>query len=164
MTEYVDVVDDNDQVIGKTTIKEASDNVIRTRASRVLILNNENELLLQKRPSTKLRYPDFWDIGIAERLISGEEYKDAAIRGLGEELNITNVMHQDLDFLFKLKFDNEITKRWYGVFSLFHDKKIIPNKKETAEIKFIPQDKLISFLRTEKIMEAGLKTFEIYKK
>ena len=44
MTEYVDIVDEDDKVIGKATWKEMMDNSLLHRTSNVIIFNSKGKL------------------------------------------------------------------------------------------------------------------------
>jgi len=161
--EYVDIVDENNNIIGKVTRKEADIKVLRLRASRVFVFNSRGEFLIHKRASTRLRYPDYWDFGVAETLISGESYESGAIRGLMEELNITGISNFDIKFLFKFKFTDERTRRWYKVYSLIYNGKVKVGS-EVSEIKFVSEEVLNKMIKTEKFPPAALEAYKKYKK
>lgn len=163
MTEYGYHVDENDNVIGKITRKEANEKKNRIRASRIIIFNNKNEILIQKRSSTKSKYPNHWDFGVAETLIYGESYEAAAIRGLKEELGIVGISNRDIKLLFKLKYTGK-TKRWYTVYFLIYEGVVKIDKDEVSEAKFVSENTLNKMLKTEKFMPAGLEVYKEYKK
>jgi len=90
--EYLDIVDENDNVIGRDTReniwkKELEHNV---RVINVFIFNSKGKLLLPKRSMDRRISPGCYDFSCGEHVLSGEDYYDAAIRGLKEELGITN--------------------------------------------------------------------------
>lgn len=73
----------------------------------VFILNDESQVLLQKRSSTKKHYPNKWSLctGHVEK---GESASDVVIRELQEELGVT----VSLDHLYSFmdgKFDSDTT-------------------------------------------------------
>jgi len=162
--EYVYHVDEDDNVIGKVTRKEVDYNKLRTRGSRVIISNNKNEILIQKRASTKRKYPNHWDFGTAETLMYGESYESGAIRGLLEELNIYGISNFDIKFLFKLKYEDEEVKRWYKVYSLIYDGKITIDKNEVSVVKFVSIDVLDQMIETDKFAPQGLEVYKEFKR
>lgn len=51
----------------------------------VWIINDKNELLLQKRSATKKTHPNCWDISGAGHIKAGKTISDGAIRELKED-------------------------------------------------------------------------------
>lgn len=91
--EYLDIVDENDNVIDKdwrnSIYKKGLNHNIR--AVNVFIFNSENKLLLPKRSMNRRIYPGCFDFSCAEHVASGEDYYQAAKRGLEEELGIKDL-------------------------------------------------------------------------
>lgn len=104
--EIIYVVNEKDQFVRKATRREVREKALLHRAARVIILNKENKLLVQKRSATKDIHPSMWDIGIAETAKGGDSYESTAMRGLYEELGITGISNIQLmhSVLFKLKY------------------------------------------------------------
>jgi len=91
MSKYLDVVDENNQVIGKETREKIHHSGQWHRGVHVLIFNSKGQLTLQIRSSSKDRFPDHYDCSVSEHLEEGEKHEAAAIRGLREELKIAGV-------------------------------------------------------------------------
>ena len=47
--EYLDIINENDQIIGQASKKDIYNKMLRHRIVHVLIFNNKNEMLLQQR-------------------------------------------------------------------------------------------------------------------
>lgn len=58
------------------------------RAINILVFNQEGQIFLQQRSSSKKAFPLYWDISVAEHVRHGESFLEAAQRGLQEELGI----------------------------------------------------------------------------
>lgn len=86
--EIFELVDDNDQVIGKEFRGIVHSKGLLHRAVYCWVFNNAGELLIQQRSFQKSIGPGKWDLSVAEHLQPGESYRAAAIRGLYEELGI----------------------------------------------------------------------------
>src|SRR3989338_4815713 len=86
--EMIDVVDDENNFIRKTTRKEVREKSLLHKISRVLIKNNEGNFLIHKRSISKDLFPGYWDIGMVETLKSNEDYNHGAKSGLKEEFGI----------------------------------------------------------------------------
>lgn len=67
------------------------------RAANVFVFRSDGRLLVQRRHSHKDVWPGAWDLSAAEHLKPGESYREAALRGLREELGIEGVSPEPLD-------------------------------------------------------------------
>lgn len=86
--ETLDVVDENDQVIGQTLRDDAHIKGLLHREVHVWVFNSKGEVLLQKRSPTKEIYPGLWDASIGGHVPSGMSYEEAALKELEEEIGI----------------------------------------------------------------------------
>lgn len=86
--EIFDVVDENDQVIGRNRRSEVHRLGLRHRAVHVLVYNSKGEIFLQKRSLLKDTFPGAWDSSAAGHLDCGEDYDACAVREMREELGI----------------------------------------------------------------------------
>ncbi|MBS1890083.1 MAG: NUDIX domain-containing protein [Actinobacteria bacterium] len=93
--EQFEIFDEKENLIGTAPRPEVHKNGYFHRATNIFVLNPKGELLIQKRAANKDICPSLWDLSCAEHLKCGETYKDAAIRGLKEELNI-DIKESDL--------------------------------------------------------------------
>ena len=98
--ELLDVVDENDRVIGVKTRGEIHAQGLMHRAVHILVFNGSGELFIQKRSMGKDNNPGLWDSSAAGHVDSGEDYYDCAIRELEEELGLT--VTTPLEYLFRL--------------------------------------------------------------
>lgn len=98
--ELLDVVDQNDRVVGVKTRGEIHAQNLMHRSVHILVFNNNTELFIQKRSMSKDNDLGLWDSSAAGHVDSGEDYYRCAIRELGEELGI--VVNASLEELFRL--------------------------------------------------------------
>ena len=98
--ELLDVVDENDRVIGVKTRSEIHALGLMHRAVHILVFNSIGELFIQKRSMSKDNNPGLWDSSAAGHVDSGEDYYDCAVRELDEELGI--IVTTPLGQLFRL--------------------------------------------------------------
>lgn len=83
---YIDIVNDNDEIIGKTSLSEAHEKGLCHRCAVVYLENYKKEILIQERMDDgKL------DHSAAGHVDLGESYEDAATRELAEELGVKDV-------------------------------------------------------------------------
>ena len=84
----VTAVDDTDKVIGYYDLFETIMKRYQRRVSAVLLFNEKNEVLLQKRTDTVLS-PNTWDFSAAGHVNEGESYSESAHKELYEELSLS---------------------------------------------------------------------------
>ena len=93
MAEYLDVIDENGNVTGKTVAREVAHREgIRHRTSHLWLLRKKDgvlQILLQKRSADKPSFPNCYDISSAGHIPAGGEFASSALRELKEELGIT---------------------------------------------------------------------------
>lgn len=87
--EVFDVVDENDVPTGTASRAEVHTENLIHRAVHVFVLNRNGDLWLQKRSRLKDMNPELWDSSVSGHLDAGEDYLEAAVRELGEEIGIT---------------------------------------------------------------------------
>lgn len=87
--ELVDIVDENDNIIGTINWKDEEYGKYYLRSASVFLKNSNNEILLQLRSKTSPKYPLHWDLSGAGHVDSGESYENCAKRELFEEVGIT---------------------------------------------------------------------------
>ena len=108
--ELLDIVDENNNLTGEVCEREyVHNNGLRHRESAVLVINEKNELLLEKRAATKKSSPNKWAL-CAGHVSSGEDPEDTMIRELKEEIGM-NTTAQDLIFLDIYEATNDEKKR-----------------------------------------------------
>ncbi len=91
--EYLDIVDEGDNVKGKDTRENIWKRGLEhnVRVVNIFIFNSKGELLLPKRSMNRRIFPGCYDFSCGEHLQAGEDYYSAALRGLKEELGITGL-------------------------------------------------------------------------
>lgn len=87
--EYLDLVDLNDEIIGKKLRSEVySEGLSNFRVVNLFLVNSEGKLWIPRRTSTKRIFPLCLDVSMGGHVESGESYEEAFKRETFEELNI----------------------------------------------------------------------------
>ncbi|HZZ56805.1 MAG TPA: NUDIX domain-containing protein [Opitutaceae bacterium] len=86
--EIFDVVDAQDRPVGRAARREVHARGLRHRAIHVLIFNRRGEIFLQRRSALKDMSPLTWDSSCSGHVDAGEDYDQACVRELGEELGL----------------------------------------------------------------------------
>lgn len=89
MDEYLDLVDAQDQVIGKKLRSEIQAEKLQNfRVINAFIVNSKGELWIPRRTASKRIFPLAFDMSVGGHVESGESYDDTFKRETMEELNI----------------------------------------------------------------------------
>ncbi len=164
MTEFFDVIDENEKIIGRASRDECHAKGFLHRAVHVIILNSKGEILLQKRSMKKDLYKGWWVDAASGHVDSGETYEETAKREIQEELGID----VGIEKLFKVRkkyvgegyVDNEIVAVYLG----YSDGPFRFDKDEVEFVKFFPPKIVLKMLKTEKFTPATVAIFEELKK
>lgn len=140
-TELFIVVDENDNIIEYRTRYDCHHNPSLThRAIAVIIYNDKQEILLQKRSQYKDTYPGWYEISAGGHVAKGETYEQAAARELNEELGVSIPLTYVKKFLARLPHETEIN----AIFEGRSNGPFFPNPDEVKEVKFVSKSRLHS--------------------
>ena len=105
--EFVDVVDDDDNVIGTKLRCELDDTTDRWRIISVWVTNLAgDQVLLARRASTKTHDPGLWAPAVAGTVASGDSDEETAVRETFEELGL-EIIASDLVCVGKVVADQD---------------------------------------------------------
>jgi isopentenyl-diphosphate delta-isomerase len=102
--EYVILVNEKDQEIGKMEKQEAHEKGLLHRAFSVFIFNDQKELLLQQRALTKYHCAGLWTNTCCSHPRENETVVQAAHRRLQEEMGFDCFLEVKTSFIYKAKF------------------------------------------------------------
>lgn len=108
--ENVILVNAQDEPIGEMEKMEAHEKGLLHRAFSVFIFNENNELLLQKRASSKYHSGGLWSNSCCSHPRKGESVVDAGMRRLVEEMGFTVPLDAVFSFIYKAELDNSLTE------------------------------------------------------
>ncbi len=122
MMEKVILVDEKDNELGVMDKMEAHMQPTLHRAFSVFLVNDKNEVLLQKRAIEKYHCGGMWTNTCCSHPRPGEDVKVAANRRLEEEMGINCVIVKIFDFIYEAKLPNglyeyEFDHVFWGSFS-----------------------------------------------
>jgi isopentenyldiphosphate isomerase len=131
--EIFDVVDAENNVIGRASRQEVHAKGLMHRSVHILVFNSRGELFLQKRSMDKDENPGFWDTSAAGHVDSGEEYSRCAERERNEELGIGDTT---LEEIMRLPAQKDTLWEHVRVYKCVTDSNIIINEQEISEGHF----------------------------
>lgn len=150
MEEKLDVLNEFGEFTGKTaTREECHKNGFWHRAVYAFIIDQNSNVLLQKRSSSKKLWPDKWDVTVGGHVDAGEFGRQALIRECKEELGI-DVKDNEIKYLvgstsvYKTKdFINNHYDECYLITKDIDISKLKLQKEEVSEVKYFPREELL---------------------
>jgi isopentenyl-diphosphate delta-isomerase len=132
------LVDENDNVTGYGRKQEVHRLGLLHRAFSVLIYNNNNQMLLQRRALNKYHSPGLWTNACCSHPFPGESTPEAASRRLREELGFSCPLDYKGYFHYTAPFDNGLTENEIDhVFTGIWSQEVNPNAEEVWGIRWI---------------------------
>jgi len=137
--ELVVLVNENDEKIGLMPKQEAHIKGVLHRAFSVFILNENNELMMQRRALTKYHSPGLWTNTCCSHQRDGESSIEAGRRRLEEEMGFTCDLKETTSFIYKAPFDNGLTEHELDhiLVGSYNDEPTI-NREEVDDWKWMP--------------------------
>ncbi|MDD6223495.1 MAG: NUDIX domain-containing protein [bacterium] len=156
MTELIDILDENGNLTGQTTTKEEIyKNGSWHRAVHIWVINDENELLVQKRNPMKKTFPNLWAISAAGHVTSGETSLESGLRELKEELNI-DATSDELEYLFTIKREQPYMGSFIRVFDdVYLIRKNLDVNKTKLQVEELTDIKYVYYEYLEMIFKNG---------
>jgi isopentenyldiphosphate isomerase len=140
MSEDLEIVDKNDQVIGTAPRSRChGDPSLVHRVAHVLVVKPSGELLLQKRSPDKDIQPGKWDTSVGGHLDPGEDYEAAAYREMAEELGIEG---ETLKFLYAYPLRNNVESENVRTYLCRYEGEIRFDPNEITEVRFWKLDEI----------------------
>jgi isopentenyl-diphosphate delta-isomerase type 1 len=158
VTEYLDIVDENDLVIGRDTRANVHTEHKIHRGVHVFVVNAKGELLIQRRASTRSYYPGFWDASVGGQVLAGESYEQAASRELLEELSCEG----PLRLVAKYNAYSERQREKRALFVHLNDGPFQPSATEIDEIALVPPENLADLMQSEPFTEGFRRSFDLW--
>lgn len=148
--EFIDVLDENGMFTGEiVTREEVHKKGLWHRAIVVAIVNEKNQILLQKRSANKDKNANMWDISVAGHISAGQDSLSVAAREINEEVCVMLGYKTEIkDFRYMYSYRKEeiiredfIERQFYDLFILrefgLDDKTIHFQKEEVQDVKFV---------------------------
>ena len=116
MVEFIDIVNNQNQVIGKTTQKDIYEKKHNHRIVHIFVINPKTkEVYFQKRSEKKDFLPGYYCTSAGGHVQSGETYQQAAERELKEEIGLSIPIQKATE----LQFISDGHKRFIELFIVF---------------------------------------------
>ncbi len=86
MVEFVDIVDEKDEVIGRCSRDEAHSGGLRHRTVMFFALSPDNNILVTKRTKNKDFFPEYRSVVMGGHVRAGDSYEEALKQEVKEEI------------------------------------------------------------------------------
>lgn len=159
MIEYLDIVNENDEVIGRDTRKNVHDNYEIHRGVHVFVVDRQDRILIQRRSTKKDYYPGYLDISVGAQVSSGETYEAAGKRELWEELGCH---HGPIKEIASYNAYSPRQREKRRIFIHYCDGPFAPNPDEIDDLEFMSVDAVRTLLAKERFTEGFQRSLAIY--
>lgn len=124
--EFLDIVNDRDEVVGNAPINDIYERKLPHRIVHVFVFNNNGKMALQMRSGEAKFCPFHWCTAAAGHVKSGESYEEAAARELEEETHI----HAKPFYLHKDVYETDgVPKKFIAILKAEYDGPLVPGDK-----------------------------------
>ena len=146
LSELLDIVDDQDQVIDTSTRGEIHRRELKHRSVHVLVFDGDGSVLLQKRSMEKDQCAGMWDTSCAGHVEAGQDYAETAPRELEEELGFEPTV--ELKVLFKMHPTAENGQEFAMVYSIDYEGPFVAAEDEIDELRWFTFEEVDQWVRT----------------
>lgn len=143
--ELVDIVDADGNVIGAVTRREMRDRNLRHRSVAIAVRTSDGRLLVHRRADDKDIWPGAWDLVVGGVVSSGEDWADAAVRELAEEVGIVGPTPVELA---RGSYDGGGMSEVFVAYEVVWDGPIHFTDGEVAEARWVDRAALDELLAT----------------
>jgi isopentenyldiphosphate isomerase len=155
--EWLDIVDEQDHIVGQAKRGEATANRLRHRCAFIRVLDEHGRLFVHRRAPTKLVFPSYYDMFVGGVVGAGESYDEAARREAAEELGVDDL--PEPTFLFKFLYESAEHAWWSAVYDLQYDGPVNPQAEEIVWHAFLTQQELSARLDEWPFVPDGLAAY-----
>ncbi|MFC7306865.1 NUDIX hydrolase [Streptomyces monticola] len=155
--EILDIVDEQDRVVGQSPRGEAYAKGLRHRCAFVLARDGDGRIFVHRRTPEKLVFPSLYDMFVGGVVGAGESYDTAALREAEEELGVSGLPQPTP--LFKFLYETDEHSWWSYVYEVRCELPVHPQAEEVAWHAFLPEAELTRRLSEWQWVPDGLAAY-----
>lgn len=145
--ELFDVVDERDRVVGRAPRSEVHRRGLLHRAVHALVFDPAGRVFLQKRSMRKDTAPGCWDSSCSGHVDAGEDYDQAVVRELREEIGV--VVREAPERWFRIAACAQTGWEFVWVYRLRHEGPFILAPEEIDRGQWFGRDELARAIAAE---------------
>ena len=160
--EILDIVDENDRVVGQCPRGEVYARGLRHRCVFIQARDAEGRIFVHRRTPTKLVFPSLHDMFVGGVVGAGESYDTAALREAEEELGVSCLPQPR--HLFTFLYDDGSGRTWWSaVYEVRCELPVRPQVEEVAWHDFLSDAEVERRLTDWEWVPDGLAAYERLK-
>ncbi|MEU7473196.1 NUDIX domain-containing protein [Streptomyces sp. NPDC044984] len=157
--EIIDIVDENDRVVGRSPRGEAYARGLRHRCAFILVRDAGGRIFVHRRTPAKQVFPSLYDMFVGGVVGAGEGYDEAALREAEEELGVSGLPRPE--YVFTFLYDDGAGRSWWSaVYEVRCDRPVRPQAEEVAWWDFLSEAELERRLGEWEWTPDGLAAYE----
>lgn len=156
-TEWVDIVDEENEVIAQSSRQQMRAQRLRHRATYIVVHDGMGKILAQRRTGSKDFYPGWLDATAGGVVQSGEHMLESARREAEEELGIAGIPFADHGLFY---YEGEECRVWGGLFSCVTHGPFALQEEEVAEVCWMTPEEITA--RCDEFTPDSLKALSLW--
>ncbi|MFJ2059159.1 NUDIX hydrolase [Streptomyces sp. NPDC087908] len=158
--EILDVVDEQDRVVGQAPRAEVYARGLIHRCVFIRVRDAEGRIFVHRRTPTKLVFPSMYDMFVGGVVGAGESYDEAALREAEEELGVRGLPRPEPVLTFLYDSAGVAGKWWSAVYEVRCELPVDPQAEEVAWHAFLTEAELAERLAEWPWVPDGLAAYE----
>ncbi|UBU17832.1 NUDIX hydrolase [Nonomuraea gerenzanensis] len=159
MTELVERVDDQDQVLGVVSRDDAIRHGWLHRKATTVCRDERGRFLVYRRADGLSRYPGYYEVTVGGAVEVGESYRAAAAREVKEELGVDVPVREVVKFLCR----GEISSYWLGVHEAVVTGDVSPDPRAVSWVSWLTSAELSQAVRRHRFIPDGQEALRRYQ-
>ncbi|SFN30892.1 Isopentenyldiphosphate isomerase [Izhakiella capsodis] len=155
--EWVDIVDENNNVIAQASRVQMRAQCLRHRATYIVVHDGMGKILVQRRTDTKDFMPGMLDATAGGVVQSGEILLDSARREAEEELGIADVPFAEHGIFY---FEDAHCRVWGGLFSCVSRGPFAMQEEEVEDVYWMKPEEITA--RCDEFTPDSLKALSLW--
>jgi isopentenyldiphosphate isomerase len=157
--EYLDLVDHNNERIGRAPRSQVRAENLLHRGVGIICWNPQGQIYVHQRTATKDLFPSMYDVMVGGAVEAGEDYLPAARREVQEELGVSN---PDLRFLLEHLYEGPQNRSFIQLFEVTWEGPIRWQPEEIVWGQWMDFQQAVRWCQQVPIVPDGLEVFQAY--
>lgn len=156
-TEWVDIVNENNEVIAQSSREQMRAECLRHRATYIVVHDGMGKILVQRRTETKDFQPGMLDATAGGVVQADEQMLESARREAEEELGIAGVPFADPGQFY---YEDKHCRVWGGLFSCVSHGPFALQEEEVSEVCWLTPEEITA--RCDEFTPDSLKALALW--
>ena len=156
-TEWVDIVNENNEVIAQSSREQMRAECLRHRATYIVVHDGMGKILVQRRTETKDFQPGMLDATAGGVVQADEQMLESARREAEEELGIAGVPFADHGQFY---YEDKHCRVWGGLFSCVSHGPFALQEEEVSEVCWLTPEEITA--RCDEFTPDSLKALALW--